>query len=546
MFPSRIKSKKRITLRSTVVCLAVLGAGAAAYAGYLFFQADKALQNMSVATPSPIKTGLLSGEASASEATWRPMSFLLTGVDSRGGSGGSMNTDVLMLVTLNPESRKATVVSIPRDLEMKPKEFGLSAHKANYYYAYYYNQDKNSAIPKTKELFSDMFGLPIDYMAAIDFDGFRDVVDELGGIETYVDMDMRYVDTWDGTDINLKQGLQTLNGKQTLDFLRYRKSNRGTEESSDTARNERQQKVLDELLDKMTSFSGIAGWGGILEIAGKSVKTDIPADELRRFILSFQKLKPDSIEFIHLNGRWESPYIVPKEEDLAAAIASLRAQLELPADTQTASGSGSTYSSLYKRFGIDRAVASKEPASTANSQSLNSTKTQTANSTRTQTTATPKTQTTNSTKTQTSSSTSTKTQTTGSTKTQTTDSAKSPTSETTKAQTVNSTKTPATDSVKAPATNTTQTTNSTKTPATDSTKAPDATDTTGTESTKVPAAGTTTTTQTTEPVEQPTQSAPTQTTEPSSVPAAGSTKVQTEIKAEADAPSEPAATRSFR
>ncbi|MCZ8518109.1 MULTISPECIES: LCP family protein [Paenibacillus] len=362
MFPSRIKPKKRITLRSTVVCLAILGAGAAAYAGYLFHQADRALQSMSVASSSPLKTGLLSGEASASAAKWKPMSFLLTGVDSRGGSGGSMNTDVLMLVTLNPDTRKATVVSIPRDLEMKPKEFGLSAHKANYYYAYYYNQDKDSAIPNTKELFSDMFGLPIDYMAAIDFDGFRDVVDELGGIEAYVDMDMRYVDTWDGTDINLKQGQQTLNGKQTLDFLRYRKSNRGTEESSDTARNERQQKVLDELLGKMTSFSGIAGWGGILEIAGKSVKTDIPAEELRRFILSFQKLKPDQIEFIHLNGRWDSPYIVPKEEDLSAAIASLRTQLALPAETSTVTGS--TYSKLYQRFGIDKAVKIKETAET--------------------------------------------------------------------------------------------------------------------------------------------------------------------------------------
>ncbi len=199
-----------------------------------------------------------------------------------------------------------------------------------------------------------MFDVPIDYIAVIDFDGFRQVIDELNGITIDVDMDMRYVDNFDGTNINLSKGLQTLNGKETLDFLRYRKSNRGTQESSDIARNERQQKVLSTLLDKMTSFTGITQWGGLLDIAGKNVQTDIPPDQLRKFILSFQKLKPDHIESIPLDGRWDSPYIVPKEEDLSAAIAALRTQLGLPSESSTVTGA--TYSVLSKRFGIDPSV----------------------------------------------------------------------------------------------------------------------------------------------------------------------------------------------
>ncbi|MDO3678477.1 LCP family protein [Paenibacillus ehimensis] len=371
MVPSRqnITIKPRKTLRNVIIGLALLGAGAVAYAGYLLHQADKALENMSVAPP--VKTtqqGLNSLVAPAEN--FKPMTFLLTGIDSRQGSGGTLNTDVLMLVSLNPETRSATVVSIPRDLEMKPREFGLPSQKANYYYAYYYIQDKDTAIQKTKELYGDMFNVPIDYMAAIDFDGFRNVVDELGGIEMNVDMDMRYVDEEDGTDINLKKGFQTLNGKQTLDFLRYRKSNRGTEESSDLARNQRQQEVLDKLLQKMTSFNGIAQWGGLLKIAGESVKTDIPADELRRFLLSFQKLKPDHIEFIHLDGRWDSPYIVVKEDELTAAIAALRTQRGLPAEIPGTTVTGSTYSVYSKRFGIDPApLKIKETSTTTNKNS---------------------------------------------------------------------------------------------------------------------------------------------------------------------------------
>ncbi len=371
MVPSRqnITIKPRKTLRNIIIGLALLGAGAVAYAGYLLHQADKALENMSVAPP--VKTtpqGLNSLVAPAEN--FKPMTFLLTGIDSRQGSGGTLNTDVLMLVSLNPETRSATVVSIPRDLEMKPREFGLPSQKANYYYAHYYIQDKDTAIQKTKELYGNMFNVPIDYMAAIDFDGFRNVVDELGGIEMYVDMDMRYVDEEDGTNINLKKGLQTLNGKQTLDFLRYRKSNRGTEESSDLARNQRQQDVLDKLLQKMTSLGGIAQWGGLLKIAGESVKTDIPADELRRFLLSFQKLKPDHIEFIHLEGRWDSPYIVVKEDELTAAIAALRTQRGLPAEIPGTTVTGSTYSLYSKRFGIDPApVKIKETGTTTKNSS---------------------------------------------------------------------------------------------------------------------------------------------------------------------------------
>jgi anionic cell wall polymer biosynthesis LytR-Cps2A-Psr (LCP) family protein len=146
-------------------------------------------------------------------------------------------------------------------------------------------------------------------------------------------MDMRYVDEEDGTNINLKKGLQKLKGKETLDFVRYRKSNEGTAESSDLARNGRQQQVLSQLLDKLTSFNGISQWGNVLDIAGQSVRTDVPESRIREWITQFRKLKPEHIEFVPLEGKWESPYIVPTETDLDAALTALRTRLELPDET---------------------------------------------------------------------------------------------------------------------------------------------------------------------------------------------------------------------
>lgn len=337
---SRTKRNKRLWKKIGIIAASVVGAcliGAGLYAGSLAHKADKALNLISAegsSRPAAEQTDPTDkAEPGEKDQGMKPISFLLAGVDNREGGGGSMNTDVLMLVALNPEQSAATIVSLPRDMQLKPEH--ISAQKANYYYAYHYNKDRNTAIANTRLFFSELLHVPIDYMAVINFDGFRKLVDALGGLELDVDMDMRYVDTVDGTNINLKKGLQKLNGKETLDFVRYRKSNEGTAESSDLARNGRQQQVLGKLLDKLTSFAGIAQWGAVLDIAGQSVRTDIPETTIRDWIVQFRKLKPEQIEFVPLDGKWESPYIVPTEEDLNAAMAALRSRLELPEESES-------------------------------------------------------------------------------------------------------------------------------------------------------------------------------------------------------------------
>jgi len=324
------KSTRRWIIGISVSLGVVLSAGGA-YTGFIYHRANQAIHHIA-ASPNPAA----SAGATAPSATSalgeedKPISFLLTGVDSRGGSDGSMNTDVIMLLALNPKTDSATIVSLPRDLELKPGD--IRSHKANYFFPYYYLQDQSTAFAKTKELYTRLFGVPIDYMAMIDFQGFREVVDQLGGVRVNVDMDMKYRDTSDGTDIDLKKGVQTLNGKDALDFVRYRKSNQGTAESSDTARNERQQQVIRQIADKLTSVNGLANLGSILDIAGENVKSDIPESQLKDWIGRIRDLKPDEIEFLHLDGEWISPYIVPKESELKTALTAYRNRLGLEPD----------------------------------------------------------------------------------------------------------------------------------------------------------------------------------------------------------------------
>ncbi|KQX68737.1 LCP family protein [Paenibacillus sp. Root444D2] len=326
-----IKNHRIRKVMTSVLLITGLIAGAASvYAAFLYNKVNQTLDH--IAAPGATAASNLNGESFApvTQATnpiERPLTFLLTAIDEREGNEGSLNTDVMMLFRINPKTHQGTVVSIPRDLEIEADKSGLDgSHKANYFYAYYYNKNRDTALNETKKLFSDVYQVPIDYMAVINFDGFRKLIDQLGGMTVEVDMDMRYQDESDGTDIHLNKGKQQLNGKQVLDFIRYRKSNLGTAESSDMERNQREQLVLNQLLDQLTTLNGLTAWSGVLDIIGGSIKTDIPADELRTLTKSYRDLKPATVRYIQLKGEWESPYLVVKQQDLEEALGALRGQ----------------------------------------------------------------------------------------------------------------------------------------------------------------------------------------------------------------------------
>lgn len=289
----------------------------ASYAAYLyFFKFDRMLDRIATNEAVPKQD----------EASRKPIALLLLGLDSRPETG-SLNTDVIMVAALNPDSKSAVIVSIPRDTYMKGAK-GLPAGKANAYYAAAMRGSKAKADQQIKSVFGDWLRIPIDYAMTINFQGFSDVVDALGGITVDVDMDMRYVDKEDGTNIDLRQGEQALSGKQALDFVRYRKSNRGTAESSDLERNARQQKVVSEIIGKLKSFGGILKLGGVFDAVGGNMTTDIPKAQMKSILKTYLGINRDRIQYIHLDGDWRSPYIYVPAEQLAGAQNALRHVLE--------------------------------------------------------------------------------------------------------------------------------------------------------------------------------------------------------------------------
>lgn len=308
------------------------------YAGILYFDSWKPNIDK-IAKPVDGEENQLPKEERAQN---KPISLLLLGLDTRPETG-SMNTDVMMVASFNPETKTATVVSIPRDSDLSIE--GYKKHKANGHYSAFYRYGQREkglegdaslayARDETRIMLSEFFDIKIDYTAVIDFQGFVDVVDALGGVNVNVDQNMRYIDNADGTNINLTKGEQELDGEDALGFVRYRHSNSGpnaTAESSDFERNDRQNQVLGAIVDRMKSFSTIGKVDGILDAVGNNMRTDIPEKQIENIINTYlinkNPINRASVRFIPLTGNWRSPYVYLDEDKVEEAKEALAEEL---------------------------------------------------------------------------------------------------------------------------------------------------------------------------------------------------------------------------
>ncbi len=322
-YPNRSKTynkkrkKWRTYILTIIIGIVVIGGGATGYAywklnDFLDIVTDD-LPKDAVAGPSddPKDT-----DKEPSDKANEPnvFSILMVGVDFR-PELGSLNTDVMMLATVNSDEKSVSLISIPRDTYIHMD--GYHEMKMNAVYAQGEHErivaernDKTVTVNGPillKQAVGELFNVPVEYYVRFDFDGFKKVIDELGGVKVEVDRDMRWVDNADGTNINLNKGEQILSGKEALDFVRFRRSNDGPD-SSDYDRNERQQAVVKASTDKLKSFTGIINFFNVLDAAGEHIRTDIDKSVVKDLAITFRKgLK--SVDTLETNAYWDSKYL---------------------------------------------------------------------------------------------------------------------------------------------------------------------------------------------------------------------------------------------
>lgn len=266
--------------------------------------------------------------------TKEPFAMVLLGLDSREQTG-SLNTDVMIVAVVEPETKQVTMLSLPRDTAIAIPGYS-GYHKINSVYATGEVARRNAERKKEpitengssllKKTLEGLLGIPIKHYVTIDFEGFVKVIDDLDGIEVDVERNLIYHDPTDGTAINLKKGLQTLNGKQALDYVRHRQDDRGTNYySSDFDRNRRQQLVINKVVDKMKTFSGITKIYDIMETVGNHMKTDLSKEKIKGLALDFMSIGSENITTLETDAYWDSKILktvipIDKLEEIRLAL----------------------------------------------------------------------------------------------------------------------------------------------------------------------------------------------------------------------------------
>lgn len=238
------------------------------------------------------------------------VNILVFGVDSISKDSDNKRSDSIMLLTIDKDKQKPTIISIPRDTRVKIP--GRKNHdKINHSHAY----GGPELLVKTVEQLLD---IKINYYVGINYNAVIEVVDALGGVEMDVPINMKYSDPYDEPPlhIDIKKGLQVLDGQQSIHFMRFRKGYA----NQDLGRIEAQQQFAKALVDKTLSPATILKIPQLIDIIYENVNTNISRKNMLSLGLMYSTLDKDSINKITLSGKPKMvngvSYFVVSEDDI--------------------------------------------------------------------------------------------------------------------------------------------------------------------------------------------------------------------------------------
>jgi len=188
------------------------------------------------------------------DSTGKYTNVLIVGIDTRENTQ-LLNTDVIIVGSYNHETKDIVMISVPRDFHAQTHLDKLWFNKINSTYMVNEKKLPGSGLTALEQVVEGVTGLEIQYHAMIDFKGFVDLIDSVGGV--YVNVDNSFTDYMYplGTGyqtVSFKAGPQLMDGDTALKYSRSRHSQQNGE-GSDYARARRQQKVIDALKDAVLS-----------------------------------------------------------------------------------------------------------------------------------------------------------------------------------------------------------------------------------------------------------------------------------------------------
>lgn len=217
------------------------------------------------------------------------LNILLLGVDARPGEKAA-RADSIILASIDQETRLISLLSIPRDTRVKIPGHGWQ--KINAATAF-------GGPELLREVVEDLVGIKIDHHVMTNFEGFKDIVDTLGGVTVDVDRDMYY--NSDDVRINLKKGIQKLDGEKALQYVRYRKYALG-----DIERTRHQLEFMKALVQEILQLKTLLKLPKLIPQMLQAVETDLGLKSILALIDVARDLDQDNIMTQTLPGRFAS------------------------------------------------------------------------------------------------------------------------------------------------------------------------------------------------------------------------------------------------
>lgn len=190
----------------------------------------------------------------------QPFSVLLLGVDQRKNDRG--RSDSIIVLTVNPQKNSVKMLSIPRDTRTEIVGKG-TVDKINHAYAF-------GGVEMSIATVEKFLDIPIDHYIQINMEGFKDIVDAVGGVTVQNDLDFTY------EGVHFTKGELNLNGEKALKYSRMRYD----DPRGDFGRQARQRQIIQAVINEGASLKSLTNYGNIFNALGTNVKTSLTFDQM--------------------------------------------------------------------------------------------------------------------------------------------------------------------------------------------------------------------------------------------------------------------------
>lgn len=253
------------------------------------------------------------------------INVLLIGTDNRDNLNMGTRSDTMILLNLDLKNRNIRFMSIPRDTWVEVPGHSFTKINATI------NQDfyTDGGVALTLKTVEKLVESDVKLFVQLDFEAFKKVVDAIGGVDLKVEKDMVYVDPTDGTNINLKEGMQTLDGDKALQYVRFRHDAQGDfardSEGVVYGRVSRQMHFMWALARKLSATRNLLVVNQIINIATKYTETNLDSSELLKLAMMFRDINVDlNVKALNFPGTpemiGEVSAVKPNTEELKELI----------------------------------------------------------------------------------------------------------------------------------------------------------------------------------------------------------------------------------